>query len=78
MLGSGHWWLTPVILATQRQRSGGSWFKASPGKWFMSPYLKKTLYLEWLKVQASVPQKKTILGFKVLICGSDEICSQGV
>jgi hypothetical protein len=27
---AGHWWLIPIILATQR--SGGSWFEASPGK----------------------------------------------
>jgi hypothetical protein len=32
----------PVILATWRQRSGGSRFKASLGKKFMRPYLKKT------------------------------------
>jgi hypothetical protein len=34
-----HWWLTPVILATQRQRSGGLWFQARPGKLFARPYL---------------------------------------
>jgi hypothetical protein len=29
----GHWWLTPVILATQRaERAGGSWF-LSQRKW---------------------------------------------
>jgi hypothetical protein len=28
----GHWWLTPAILDTQKQRSGGSQFKDSPGK----------------------------------------------
>jgi hypothetical protein len=27
---------------TQGQKSGGSWFKASPGKKFVRPYLKKT------------------------------------
>jgi hypothetical protein len=33
-------WFTFVILATQRrQRSGGLWFKASPGM-----YLEKTLH----------------------------------
>jgi hypothetical protein len=30
----------PVILATQKQRSAGSRFEASPGKYFMSPYLE--------------------------------------
>jgi hypothetical protein len=29
---AGHQWLTPVILATQEERSGGSQFKARPGK----------------------------------------------
>jgi hypothetical protein len=32
--------LTPVILATQRQRSGGSWFEASLGKQFTDPISK--------------------------------------
>jgi hypothetical protein len=36
-----HWWLMPVIQQLRRQRSGGSWFKASPGKQFARPYLKK-------------------------------------
>jgi hypothetical protein len=27
-----HQWLTPVILLFRRQRSGGLWFEASPGK----------------------------------------------
>jgi hypothetical protein len=26
------WWLTPIIPATQEQRCGGYWFKASLGK----------------------------------------------
>jgi hypothetical protein len=38
------WWLTPVILSTRRQRSGGLWFKANLGKWFVRPYLEKTLH----------------------------------
>jgi hypothetical protein len=25
----------------KRQKSGGSWFEASPGKWFARPYLGK-------------------------------------
>jgi hypothetical protein len=29
---AGCWWLTPIILATQGQRSGGSWFEASQRK----------------------------------------------
>jgi hypothetical protein len=36
------------------QSSGGLGFEASLGKWFMRPYLEKTLYkkrlVEWLKV----------------------------
>jgi hypothetical protein len=35
-------WLTPVILALRRQRSGGLQFKASVGKWFTRPYLENT------------------------------------
>jgi hypothetical protein len=48
----------PVILATQRQRSGGLWFEASQGKQFERPYLKKKKknhkngLVEWLKVLA--------------------------
>jgi hypothetical protein len=38
---AGHWWLVPVILATQEQRLGGSWFEASPGKKFLRPYLNQ-------------------------------------
>jgi hypothetical protein len=37
----GCWWLTLIILATRRQRSGGLWFKASPGKQFERSCLKK-------------------------------------
>jgi hypothetical protein len=48
-----HQWLTPVILATQEARLGGSWFKASPGKQFMRLYLENTQHkkelVEWLK-----------------------------
>jgi hypothetical protein len=37
-----------------RQRSGGSWFKASPGKEFLRSYLEKTHHkkglVKWLKV----------------------------
>jgi hypothetical protein len=39
-----------------RQRSGGSWFEASPDKEFTRPYLEKTHHkkalVEWLKVKA--------------------------
>jgi hypothetical protein len=35
-------WLTSVILATQEAEIGGSWFKASLGKWFVIPYLEHT------------------------------------
>jgi hypothetical protein len=46
--------LTPVILATQKQKSGGLWFKASSSKQFTRPYLKKSHHkkrlVEWLKV----------------------------
>jgi hypothetical protein len=31
-LSAGHWWLTPVILATQEQISGGWQLEANPGK----------------------------------------------
>jgi hypothetical protein len=45
---------TSVIQLLRRQRSGGSWFEASQGKWFVRPY-EKNLYkkglLEWLKVK---------------------------
>jgi hypothetical protein len=45
-----------IILVLRRQRSGGSQFKASPGKWFMRSYLKKPFtkrgLVEWLKVKA--------------------------
>jgi hypothetical protein len=41
----------------RKQRSGGSQFKASPGKQSMRPYLKKLyqnkiVLVEWLKVKA--------------------------
>jgi hypothetical protein len=36
---AGHWWLTPIILATQEAEIRP--FKASPGKQFARPYLKK-------------------------------------
>jgi hypothetical protein len=41
----------------------GLWFKASPGKWFMIPYLKKIGLVEWLKVKAlnSNPSATTFL-----------------
>jgi hypothetical protein len=46
---AGHWWFTPVILTTQRQRSGGSRLKARE---FTRPYLEKTpsqkRLVEWL------------------------------
>jgi hypothetical protein len=45
--------LTPVILATWRQRSGGLRFKVSPGKQFADPISKKPSQkglVEWLKV----------------------------
>jgi hypothetical protein len=50
------WQLTPVIPATQVQRSGGSQFQARPGESFVRPYLKNTQrrkgLVEWLKVKA--------------------------
>jgi hypothetical protein len=39
VLTARHWWLTPVILL-RRQRSGESWFEASPGQKKVRPYLK--------------------------------------
>jgi hypothetical protein len=36
------WRLMPVILAIQRQRSGGSQLEACLGKQFKRPYLKNT------------------------------------
>jgi hypothetical protein len=45
-------WLTPIILATQRWRSGESTFEASLGKYCVRPCLKKTQHqtglVEWL------------------------------
>jgi hypothetical protein len=45
----------PIILATQKQRPGGSQFKASPGKKFAGPCLEnpftKISLAEWLKVK---------------------------
>jgi hypothetical protein len=47
-------WFMPIILAIQR--SGGSWFEASPGKQFARPYLEKKTHhkkkglVKWLKV----------------------------
>jgi hypothetical protein len=38
---AGHWWLMPVILATQEAEIRKIGFKASPGKWFMRPNLEK-------------------------------------
>jgi hypothetical protein len=38
---AGHWWLMPITLTTQEERSGRSWFEASPGKQFVRPYLEK-------------------------------------
>jgi hypothetical protein len=47
-------WLMSIILALRRQRSGGSRFEASPGKYFVRPYLEQTHHkkrlVEWLKV----------------------------
>jgi hypothetical protein len=54
--GTGCWWLMSIILATRRQRSGGSWFKASLGKQFVIPSLEKPItkkgLVEWLEVWA--------------------------
>jgi hypothetical protein len=36
-----HLWFPPLILATQEQKSGGSWFKARLDKQFKRPYLEK-------------------------------------
>jgi hypothetical protein len=38
---AGHQWLTPVILTTQQAESRRLIVKASPGKQFARPYLKK-------------------------------------
>jgi hypothetical protein len=46
-LGARHWWLTPVILATQEAE-----IKRIPGKWLETPSRKthhKTGLGEWLK-----------------------------
>jgi hypothetical protein len=47
------WALVAHACNPQEQKSGGSWFKASPGKQFKRPYLKKSCYkkglVEWLK-----------------------------
>jgi hypothetical protein len=39
-MSAGHWWLTPVILPTLKEGSGGSQFKAPPRQ--IVPYLKST------------------------------------
>jgi hypothetical protein len=36
---AGHLWFMPIILTIQRL--GGSWFKDSPGKKFVRPYLNQ-------------------------------------
>jgi hypothetical protein len=58
--------LTPVILTTQEQRSEGSWFKASPGKYFMRLYLKKLGLAEWLEVKALSSSPSTAKNHNVL------------
>jgi hypothetical protein len=51
---TGCWWLTSVFLTNQGQKSGGSWFEASPGKYFMRDYLEKhhhtKVLVRWLKM----------------------------
>jgi hypothetical protein len=45
-----HWWLTPVILATQEAEIRRITLEATPGKEFTRPYLKKILHkkgLDW-------------------------------
>jgi hypothetical protein len=49
------WWLTPLILVTQEQRSGESWLKASQANSSQDPIYKKPITKkkgleEWLKV----------------------------
>jgi hypothetical protein len=39
---AGCQWLTPVILPTQGQRSGGLWFEDIQGKQLERPYLENT------------------------------------
>jgi hypothetical protein len=41
------WWLKPIILGTQRWRSGGFGFQASTGKKFVRPHLN-----QWLGIVA--------------------------
>jgi hypothetical protein len=41
VFSAGGWWLTPVILATQKVEIRGSQFEASQGKQFTRPYLEK-------------------------------------
>jgi hypothetical protein len=38
---SRHWWLTPVILATQEAEIRETQFKASPGKYFCETLSQK-------------------------------------
>jgi hypothetical protein len=45
---AGCQWLTPIILDTPEAEIGGSCFEARPGKWFLRPYLNKTLHKKGL------------------------------
>jgi hypothetical protein len=51
----GHWWLTPVILATQKAASRRTTVQDPISK---KPITKKGL-MEWLKVKALSPSPST-------------------
>jgi hypothetical protein len=72
-----HWWLMPVILL-RRQRSGGSLFKAIPGKQFVRPYLEKPFTkigaVEWLKVKTLISSPK-ICG-PLTVQGAEQVHTQ--
>jgi hypothetical protein len=65
-------WLIPVILATEEAEIKKIQFKASPGKKFERPYLKKAFtkigLVKWLKVKALSSSPSTEKKKKKRLC----------